>query len=306
MGIRVVCPNGHKLNVKSFLAGKRGVCPHCSAKFDIPAGAEGSADEKMQSVGTVSQGGGTTTATASAMSSGEVRASHLAKGPSGRRQAAPAGGAGMAPATPVVPVTTVAHKLPSAVPVQPIGPVAGVPVVGIPTVDVQPFAAQPVVPAAAMPGVGVAAARPVLADPLAEAPEACWYVRPPTGGQYGPAKPNTMRQWIAEGRVTADSLVWREGWPDWKIASVAFPDLGGVGGAGGPAGVTVQPVVVPAMPAADDPFAGLGLGTPSLSGSRKPLGARRSDGTGRVVAIAVLCMALVVLAALLVYVLKLR
>jgi hypothetical protein len=41
MGIRFSCPNGHKLNVKTFLAGKRGVCPQCGAKFIIPAPAEG-------------------------------------------------------------------------------------------------------------------------------------------------------------------------------------------------------------------------------------------------------------------------
>ena len=37
MGIRFSCPNGHKLNVKAFLAGKRGVCPQCGAKFLIPS-----------------------------------------------------------------------------------------------------------------------------------------------------------------------------------------------------------------------------------------------------------------------------
>jgi hypothetical protein len=37
MGIRFACPNGHKLHVKEFLAGKRGVCPSCGARFIIPA-----------------------------------------------------------------------------------------------------------------------------------------------------------------------------------------------------------------------------------------------------------------------------
>src|SRR6478752_3907200 len=40
MGIRFNCPNGHKLNVKTFLAGKRGVCPQCGARFVIPVPAE--------------------------------------------------------------------------------------------------------------------------------------------------------------------------------------------------------------------------------------------------------------------------
>ena len=37
MGIRFTCPNGHQLHVKEFLAGKRGICPECDAKFVIPA-----------------------------------------------------------------------------------------------------------------------------------------------------------------------------------------------------------------------------------------------------------------------------
>lgn len=36
MGIRFLCPNGHKLNVKSFLAGRRGICPECGTRFYIP------------------------------------------------------------------------------------------------------------------------------------------------------------------------------------------------------------------------------------------------------------------------------
>jgi len=36
MGIRFFCPNGHKLNVKEEQAGKRGICPHCGARMEIP------------------------------------------------------------------------------------------------------------------------------------------------------------------------------------------------------------------------------------------------------------------------------
>jgi hypothetical protein len=51
MGIRFSCPSGHKLNVKNFLAGKRGVCPQCGAKFVIPMPTEESATETPQPVG---------------------------------------------------------------------------------------------------------------------------------------------------------------------------------------------------------------------------------------------------------------
>ena len=36
MGIRFFCPNGHKLNVKEFQAGRRGICPFCGARIQIP------------------------------------------------------------------------------------------------------------------------------------------------------------------------------------------------------------------------------------------------------------------------------
>jgi hypothetical protein len=49
MGIRFSCPNGHKLNVKTFLAGKRGVCPQCGAKFVVPPADESTDGNDAQS-----------------------------------------------------------------------------------------------------------------------------------------------------------------------------------------------------------------------------------------------------------------
>ena len=40
MGIRFSCPSGHNLNVKSFLAGKRAICPQCGAKVLVPNAPE--------------------------------------------------------------------------------------------------------------------------------------------------------------------------------------------------------------------------------------------------------------------------
>jgi hypothetical protein len=54
-----------------------------------------------------------------------------------------------------------------------------------------------------------------------------WYIRPPSGGQFGPAPGDLMRTWLSEGRVSADSLVWREGWRDWQEAGTIFPKLRG-------------------------------------------------------------------------------
>lgn len=65
-----------------------------------------------------------------------------------------------------------------------------------------------------------------MRDPILENPLATWFVRPPSGGQFGPARGEVMRKWITEGRVTSDSLVWREGWADWLAATEVFPSLG--------------------------------------------------------------------------------
>ena len=47
MGIRFLCPNGHKLNVKTFLAGKRAICPQCGAKVIVPDSSESQAADAV-------------------------------------------------------------------------------------------------------------------------------------------------------------------------------------------------------------------------------------------------------------------
>ncbi|MEM9365937.1 MAG: DUF4339 domain-containing protein [Planctomycetota bacterium] len=56
-------------------------------------------------------------------------------------------------------------------------------------------------------------------DSLLGGADATWYVRPPSGGQYGPADGLVMKQWISEGRVSDTAMVWRDGWNDWQPAS---------------------------------------------------------------------------------------
>ncbi|WP_145343815.1 DUF4339 domain-containing protein [Rosistilla ulvae] len=59
-------------------------------------------------------------------------------------------------------------------------------------------------------------------SPLAAASDVVWYVRPPSGGQYGPAGGALMQQWIQEHRVVPGSLVWRDGWAQWQAAEDVF------------------------------------------------------------------------------------
>ena len=165
MGIRFYCPNGHKLNVKSYLAGKRGFCPDCGAKLLIPD---------------VSSDGGEST-------SGAVPQMSLPKDPEDP-----------------------AHE----------------------SVSVVPANALPLASTGELPGVEPDVAITVdepepapFVDPIAEDPEAVWYVRLSSGSQYGPAAGDVFRTWLDEGRVESDALVWREGWAEWQTASQVFPQL---------------------------------------------------------------------------------
>src|SRR5215469_16837318 len=55
MGIKFTCPAcGRPLNVKPELAGKRGRCPNCQAKIDIPS--EGATTDAPTSLPTASPG----------------------------------------------------------------------------------------------------------------------------------------------------------------------------------------------------------------------------------------------------------
>ncbi len=85
-------------------------------------------------------------------------------------------------------------------------------------------------PAANEPAANEPAANEPAADesaefnPLEEA-DVVWYVRPPTGGRYGPATGPTVIGWIDEGRVTSDTLLWRDGWPQWRECKEVIPGL---------------------------------------------------------------------------------
>ncbi|MEX2120783.1 MAG: GYF domain-containing protein [Pirellulales bacterium] len=110
--------------------------------------------------------------------------------------------------------------------------------------------------AGAVPAPGDAA----TPDAINEAPHLRWYLLPAGGtGQYGPASAEAFRAWIDEGRVAADSLVWREDWPDWRSAGAVFGLAGGGRDSGLPAAgpSTTAAAGGPAVPGAPLPVAPL-------------------------------------------------
>ena len=138
---------------------------------------------------------------------------------------------------------------------------------------------------------------------LEEEPNATWYVRPPSGGQYGPASTDELREWIGQGRVAASALLWRDGWPQGRDAGEALPELTdklpGVPGAAGhvpssPVGSAVQ--VESGTPRGKGKKSSI-----SLSGDTGIGAERRSRTMRRISLIAVLVAIAALLIAVLVY-----
>jgi hypothetical protein len=231
MGIRFSCPTcGRKLNVKSFLAGKRGVCPHCGSGLNIPL--QDSADPPIEDP---DDPGGLTVRSVSPVAPGPVHSPR----PGDKLTVS----GNVVPSVPVAkPIATPAPReaRPGSPEARP-GPRQAIPLPARATGSVPrvPTAGPVSSPGAAVrvqpPLPGSAASQPAPIDPIDEAPEAVWYVRPPSGGQYGPARGDVMRKWISEGRVSGESMVWREGWQDWRDGGEVFPRL--------------RTVTTPAMPA---------------------------------------------------------
>jgi hypothetical protein len=184
MGIKFQCPNGHKLNVKSFLSGKRAICPKCGARVLVPESPDASGSSVELAI-----------ATEPTQVAQTIRAGVTASQPA---PAAPAAFASRAPETGV--------------------------------------------------------------DAIGEAPDALWYVRPASGGQFGPASGEIMRSWLDDGRVGGTSLVWRAGWPEWRAAANVFPQLGSAPVAG------MSPIQPPPPQAVSD-TTGVTSGPPSIGGS---------------------------------------
>ena len=233
MGIKFLCPNGHKLNVKSFLSGKKAICPQCGAKVTVPAQSQpaaGGADADDEV--TPEDGSDVSPAAADQIHAAAdvIAANFASKGPvnpcacQSRATLRPAGGAfpGMRPVAGVSP-TGFGQSAAANPAFGAWGTAGGAVASGFAVVSrCSPKAPRPPCPWCSPAGYGLPA---VDRDAIDEAPAAVWYVRPASGGQFGPAPGETMRAWIDEGRVAATALVWRAGWPEWRSAAATFPKL---------------------------------------------------------------------------------
>ena len=289
MGIRFLCEScGKKLNVKSFLAGKRGVCPHCGGRVQIPLESqlpEKAAQGEVQTKAAAQrkQIAGSTNATDQ-----KRTATQQEKSPQLNTERS--NGSAAAPID--FEEVDMSAVSPDAASARTSAPRTSAPRTSAPRTsaprDAEPAAASP-----SAPSVPRAVAIQEN-DPIADAPDAVWYVRPPSGGQFGPANADIMRKWIDEGRVSADSLVWREGWADWQMAGPLFPKLS----------QTTQAAATPPspVPSAVDNSA-LQLSGPAGDGQGRSRGRKKSNKTVAITSVVVLALASIVLIGLLIAVL---
>ncbi len=152
MGIRFKCHHCQApLNIKSDLATKRGLCPHCHGKFRIPAQDQElslSIDQAAWNSSTITNG----QAAEWIASDSDVSAASISEA-----------------ATPTIRSKTPKNE-PSTI-------------------------------------------------------EQLYLVRPPSGGEYGPAAIETIEIWIAQRRLTAETMVCPIGTSQWKKARDVFASL---------------------------------------------------------------------------------
>ncbi|MGC4005906.1 MAG: DUF4339 domain-containing protein [Pirellulales bacterium] len=256
------------MHVKDFLAGKRGICPKCQQKVEIPTQSESefaAVQGEADLISLAPPGGATSTAAQAPLVAAPAPAAFPAQaGPTPQPNYG-----GAAPGSAGFP-TTPAPGQPGGQPAYGYAP------------QQQPnyggyaggYGGGPKLPNQ----------RPVGApqrDPFAEAPTAQWYVRHSTGQQYGPAPAPMFQKWLNEGRIPGDGMVWREGWSDWQTAAAVFPQLSGPYGGG----MAPPPVPPPAAaPQALDPFGRSASpfgATPAPYGAAKPAVPLTPPPTGR-------------------------
>ena len=183
MGIKFFCPNGHKLNVKAFLSGKRAICPKCGAKVLVPTESQ---IGQRASVGTGAPPG--------------YQDDGLAQG-SAPSQPFPSA------APPLNPVAVAEYFGDRGIPGIDLGDDASDGALSTRRAGETAPGGHPAIP---------------MSDPIDTVRSAIWYVRTPNGEQFGPLTEDVIRGRVKDGQISADALVWRAGWQQWNSAGATF------------------------------------------------------------------------------------
>lgn len=185
MGIRFFCPNGHKLNVKSELAGKVGICPKCGEKMLIPLISTRQTGENRESLReTMSEANNEYNTRDIAPNGSHLHLDHEVFVAPFVRPEEP-----YEDACEVLPEQHASH---------------------VPSISQSDQVPLPL---------------PTSSSILLEDPHALWYVRALDNQTYGPANGTLFQNWMIEKRVAPTMLILREGWSAWREAKTVFPEL---------------------------------------------------------------------------------
>jgi hypothetical protein len=206
MGIKFHCPNGHKLHVKYFLAGKKGLCPKCGVRILIPLESVDAAKSVAASE-PVSHSVAGDSAANSCRNGDITNTTALPTIDANLPDQLMGANAGLAPAANFEDDLVVFDSPQGA------------------EVEFEIVAeghASASVAAPTMPASNVASGiKP--ASPHDNA-NTIWYVHLPTGQRWGPANTDNISQWMQQGHIPATALIWRDGWLEWKLAADAFSE----------------------------------------------------------------------------------
>lgn len=201
MGIVSYCPQGHRVKVKDHLAGRKGICPTCGAKFRIP----------LVSVAPIVRSPAAVPAASAVETQEPLEASTLPVAAVVSLDAAIA--AGLPPVLPFTPA--VAAGRPAAPPAETLEPAADTGHEPEPEPELEVAEEADPLPAA-----------------IAEAPAASWCVALPGGEASSPMSGDALLEWLGSGEVAGTELVWRSDWPDWRPIDTVFPEGERGGGVG--------------------------------------------------------------------------
>lgn len=296
MGIRFACHHcNHALHLKDFQAGKRGKCPACNQSFRIP---QHSTD---YSIPLEEKGVQNTTSTPAVIAKAtETKATAVNVG-----KASVGAGVKLANKTEAVAAAKRDEKVAVAkrqeIKVRKSDEAATEQAASVTnTTRDESSSNQRSAQESASKKDGTVKA--FESNPLAQ-----WYVRPPSGGQYGPADSKLLTQWIAENRVTADSLIWFDGLTQWTVAGAILPELFGNVGEAVNAGFSIQQSTSSASePVLGPNDTGRLVNTTAINSTAKPIRSRQKQKRNQWIIIAILISVCLCLLAGLVAVLMLK
>jgi hypothetical protein len=295
MGIKFHCPNGHKMHVKSFLAGKKGICPKCGVRIEIPLVSDADAPPPSALEPDSPQTGEIETVEPIQLIQNPPRGPAFGLDISGPSQPtaqktsspAPPGGAsgfGEALETPLDLDNDLDREDDlSLLPEPPAaGASAGQPGGGFSLGgDLPPSGPLPPATSSVAPQTGGAS----------------WYASLAGGTTVGPMSAGAILRGLKQGQFTTDSLVWRDGWSQWQPLGSVLSQMS----------PPAQPVGAGALSPinADDPLAdALGRQVPASSTMVHGRHRTRKELRARV---ALILMGLVIiLFALMMYVLSMK